>query len=149
MKSKITLSNIKGFLSAHYRQALYELGFLESHIKEQALFRLWLVKQRSPKCYEENSCVACGCEVSSKIFESRKCSAGLCYGEMLSKHEWEQYKKEHPLYTKFLNNDTSITQSAIIIIRDFSKEETLADLMENNPNLSKEELLYWCPEIKE
>lgn len=36
-----------------------------------------------------------------------------------------------------------------IIIRDLSKEETLVDLMQNNPDLTKEELLYWCPEFKE
>lgn len=147
MKAKINIPNIRGYLQAHYREALDELGFLESHIKEQALFRLWLVKQRSPECYESNICTHCGCTVDSKIFEDRSCS-GTCYGEMLSKDKWEHYKEYHPLYKKFLNNDTSVTQSCIMVIRDFSKEESLADLMENNPTLSKEELLYWCPGIK-
>lgn len=149
MKAKPTLSNIKGFLSAHYRQALDELGFLESHIKEQALFRLWLVKQRSPKCFEEDSCVECSCQISSKVFESRGCSANICYGEMLDQEKWEEYKTVHPIYKKYLKGDTNITQSCSpMIIFDMSKEESLAELMQNNPTLTKEELLYWCPGFK-
>ena len=104
MKPKITLSNIKGYLSAHYRQALDELGFLESHVKEQALFRLWLVKQRSPECYETNSCKECGCEVSSRVFENRACE-GSCYGEILPKDSWEEFKKISPAFKKFISNN--------------------------------------------
>lgn len=105
MKAKINLSNIKGFLSAHYRQVLDELGFLESHIKEQALFRLWLVKQRSPKCFEDDSCVECSCQISSKVFESRGCSANICYEEMLDRERWEEYKNTHPLFGKFITTN--------------------------------------------
>lgn len=104
MKAKINLPNIKGYLQAHYREALDELGFLESHVKEQALFRLWLVKQRSPECYETNSCVHCECTVDSKIFEDRQCS-GTCYGEMLSKEDWEEFKKISPAFKKFISNN--------------------------------------------
>lgn len=45
--------------------------------------------------------------------------------------------------------DLGFVEHGPIIIRDLGKEETLADLMQNNPNLTKEELLYWCPEFKE
>lgn len=102
MKAKINLKNIKGYLQAHYRQVLDEFDYLEPHIKEQAEFRLWRVKEKSPECYEKNKCVECGCEVSSKVFEDRPCSANWCYGEMLSKEDWEFFKEKHPTYKKFL-----------------------------------------------
>ena len=104
MKAKINLPNIKGYLQAHYREVLDELGFLESHVKEQALFRLWLVKQRSPECYETNVCTHCGCTVDSKIFEDRQCS-GTCYGEMLGKDKWEAFKKISPVFKNFIKTN--------------------------------------------
>lgn len=149
MKAKINLKNIKGYFQAHYRQVLDEMGFLDKHIIEQAEFRLWRVKEKSPECYENNICIHCGCTVDSKVFEDRACSANWCYGEMLNKEDWELFKKQHPTYKKFLKGKSSLTESACIVIRDLSKEETLADLMQNNPSLTKEELLYWCPEFKD
>lgn len=102
MKAKINLKNIKGFLQAHYRQVLDEFDYLEPHIKEQAEFRLWRVKEKSPECYENNICTHCECEVSSKVFEDRACSANWCYPELLSKEKWEEFKRVHPTYKKFL-----------------------------------------------
>ena len=113
MKAKINLKNIKGYLQAHYRQALDELDYLEPHIKEQAEFRLWRVEEKSPECYKNNICTHCGCEVSSKVFEDRACSANWCYGEMLNKEQWEFFKEKHPTYKKFLgqsNYETNDTQ---------------------------------------
>jgi len=212
MKAKINLPNIKGFLSAHYRQALDELGFLENHIKEQAAFRLWRVKVKSPKCYEDDSCVECSCQISSKVFEDRACSANWCYGEMLDKEKWEEFKRIHPTYRKYLGQPVYETHddqielsseglnfSTILeteyevgyddapgikgtkfkiklskdqfsgnmtseqvedIARDLGffkhtpiitipEDANLADLMQNNPTLTKEELLYWLPEFKD
>ena len=31
----------------------------------------------------------------------------------------------------------------------FPEDANLPDLMQNNPDLTKEELLYWCPEFKD
>lgn len=170
MKAKITLSNIKGFLSAHYRQALDELGFLDEWIKERAAWRLNQVKEKSPECYEKDKCTHCGCQVSSKVFEDRACEGG-CYPEM-SKVQWESQKQKemdkdlaksligyHPdiEYTVGCDAAPGIEgqtlkiklSTAMMIVMDLSKDETLADLMQNNPHLTKEELLYWCPEFKD
>lgn len=105
MKAKINLKNIKGYLQAHYRQVLDEFDYLPSHIKEQAEFRLWRVKEKSPECYKNNICTHCGCTVDSKIYEDRACSANWCYGQMLSKEDWEFFKEKYPTYKKFLNNN--------------------------------------------
>ena len=92
MKAKINLPNIKGYLQAHYRQALDEMGFLDKHIYEQAEWRLERVKEKSPDCYNSDNCVKCGCEVSSKVFEDRACE-GNCYPPMMSKEEWNKKEK--------------------------------------------------------
>lgn len=89
MKAKPTLSNIKGFLSAHYRQALDELGFLESHIKEQWLYRIGIMNE---ECLRNGVC-PCNCSVPEKQLENRACENN-CYTPMLSKEEWEKYKEE-------------------------------------------------------
>lgn len=161
MKAKINLKNIKGYLQAHYRQVLDEFDYLESHIKEQAEWRLYQVKKYSPECYNSDKCIHCGCQVSSKVFEDRACE-GRCYPEMMSKERWELHLSvpeattnpfNETIFDKEKVKGTATTipiTSGPIIVRDFSVgQETLADLMQNNPHLTKEELLYWCPEFKE
>ena len=67
-------------------------------------------------------------------------SRSMIYKLLSKKNDTNEYMG----YRVFYKNDTRIP----MIIRDLSKEETLADLMQNNPDLTKEELLYWCPEFK-
>lgn len=144
MKAKLNLKNIKGYLQAHYRQVLDDMGFLDKHIYEQAEWRLSRVKEKSPNCYNSDKCVHCGCQVSSKVFEDRACEGG-CYPEMMSESEWKWFDI---IEWEYQEDNKGLVTSGPIIIRDLSKEETLADLMQNNPTLTKEELLYWCPEFK-
>lgn len=92
MKAKINLPNIKGYLQAHYREILKDFDFLPKHIQEQAEWRLKQVAENSPECLEKDSCKECGCQVSSKVFEDRKCE-GNCYPAMMSKEQWEDYTK--------------------------------------------------------
>lgn len=93
MKAKINVPNIKGYLQAHYRKAIDELGFLNKHIVDQAAWRLDQVITTSPECYSEDKCVHCGCEVSSKVFEDRACEGG-CYPEMMNEEEWNKFNTD-------------------------------------------------------
>lgn len=137
MKAKINLKNIKGYLQAHFRQALDDMDFLPQHIKEQAEWRIKQVAIHSPECLKNDSCVHCGCQVSSKVFEDRKCE-GNCYPKMMSEETWNIYKTMQNAITN---------PFAPIIIKP--ENANIADLMQANPNLTKEELLHWCPEFKE
>ena len=90
--AKITLSNIKGFIQGNFRKILNDFGELPNHIKEQAIWRLNLVKEKSPECYNTDKCVKCGCQVSAKVFEDRPCeSKPSCYPEMMTKEQWENF----------------------------------------------------------
>lgn len=96
--SQINSKNIKGFIQAHFREVLDSFGELPKHIKEQAKWRLLQVRLKSPKCYEEDKCVHCGCQVSSKVFEDRGCSNdNLCYPEMKDAYSWEVFKENQEL----------------------------------------------------
>jgi len=105
MKAKITIKNIKGFLQGNTRKIFDEwFNMSESHIKEQAVWRLLQVKKNSPECFESDECKICHCTVSGKVFEDRMCSLGEredlieqglvpCYPPMMTKEEWEQFKQ--------------------------------------------------------
>lgn len=101
MKAKITPSNIKGYLQAHYRQLLDEMDFLEDHIKEQAEWRLKQVELKSPECFKTDKCIHCGCQVSSKVFEDRACE-GDCYPKMMNEYEWSYFDEDVYEYSKQL-----------------------------------------------
>lgn len=90
--AKITLNNIKGFIQGNIRKVLNDFGELPPHIEEQALWRIDLVKQKSPECYNQDKCVHCGCQVSAKVFEDRACSSETpCYPKMMTKEQWETF----------------------------------------------------------
>lgn len=137
MKAKINLPNIKGYLQAHYREILKEFDFLPKHIQEQAEWRLKQVAENSSECLEKDSCIHCGCQVSSKVFEDRACERN-CYPKMMSEEIWNIHKTMPSTVTN---------PFAPIIIKP--ENANMADLMQANPDLSKEELLYWCPEFKD
>lgn len=137
MKAKINLPNIKGYLQAHYREILKDFDFLPKHIQEQAEWRLKQVAKKSPECLENDSCKICTCQVTSKVFEDRACE-GNCYPQMMSKEQWEIYKTLPEVITNPF--------APIIIIPESAN---MANLLQANPNLTKEELLYWCPEFKD
>lgn len=91
--SQINPKNIKGFIQAKHREVLDSFGELPKYIKEQSQWRLNQVRIKSPKCYEEDKCVHCGCQVSSKVLEQRACSNnGFCYPEMMNEADWNLFK---------------------------------------------------------
>ena len=96
MKAKINLSNIKGFIQAHYRQVLDEMGFLDKHIYEQWLYRIGTMDEQ---CLINGMC-PCECEVPAKQLEDRSCD-NHCYREMLNAEEWKEYKEEIEIESHF------------------------------------------------
>lgn len=94
MKAKINLENIKGFLQGNTRKIFDEwFNLSQTHIKEQAVWRLERIKRISPECYIKDECSECGCQISSKVFESRGCSDNQkCYPSLYLKEDWEKAK---------------------------------------------------------
>lgn len=92
MKAKINLPNIKGFIQAHYRQVLDEMGFLDDSTKEQWLYRIGIM---SEECLQNKQC-PCNCSVVEKQLEDRSCENN-CYGPMLKSDDWEIFKQTIPI----------------------------------------------------
>ena len=91
--NQLTLSNIKGYIQANFRDVIDSFGELPSYLKEQAQWRLNQVKAKSPACYKKDKCEHCGCQVSAKVLEDRGCSDNeKCYGKMMNETEWEWFK---------------------------------------------------------
>lgn len=97
-------------------------GTAEQHIIEQSIYRLSLVKEKSPGCLEKTGycnscsrigrandicshcqidfcdiavdqrCLECGCNTIELSFAKDSCSGG-CYPPRMDKKEWEQFKK--------------------------------------------------------
>lgn len=162
MKAKPTLSNIISYLQGNARKILLEYypDGLDKHIEEQYYWRIKQVQEKSPECLEKGKCKICSCDTPELFMADKACEGG-CYPEMMSEEWWDVHKeineqlelfeKQNKIDIEKINKlkNKVVSISKPIIIRDLSKEETLADLMQNNPNLTKEELLYWCPEFKE
>lgn len=91
--AKINISNIKGVIQSLSRKVQRNIsGFeLDEHIYEQIIWRRTEVEKKSPKCWNENECKICGCDVLGKTMEDRSCE-GKCYTAMMNKEEWEEYK---------------------------------------------------------
>lgn len=71
---------------------------LPEHVNEQAMYRVQIMKEKSPKCYETGEC-PCGCDAFELTLGSKGCEQG-CYTDMLNKQDWEQYKiKNNVIFT--------------------------------------------------
>lgn len=62
---------------------------MRRHIWEQINFR---IKWMNPVCYEQGSCVKCGCETTHLQMANKKCD-GDCYPPMMNRKQWEKFKK--------------------------------------------------------
>lgn len=103
--SQINLSNIKGFVQGNFRKFMEDYpGIVGDHIYEQVQYRLGIMDEN---CLKNKQC-PCTCSVPEKQYENRQCE-NSCYGDMLNKQEWEDFKKknninkssiEHNLYLR-------------------------------------------------
>lgn len=99
--AKVTLRNVYAVFQALFRKIRRNMGGfdLQHHIYEQILWRRIQVIDKSPDCWNSNSCVWCGCEIQGMTMEDRGCKRddekGPCYPEMMSKENWEIYKKAY------------------------------------------------------
>lgn len=56
------------------------------------------VKFMSPECWKKGHCIQCGCIIREKIKADMGCeNAPYCYPDMMSKENWEFFKRNHSL----------------------------------------------------
>lgn len=98
MKPKITLNNIRSFLTGYsrkfWKEYLSDIVDFPPHIQAQVLERIKLIEQNSPECLKENACQKCGhkCTVDALVYDNNSC-AGNCFPPIKSKEEWETFQE--------------------------------------------------------
>lgn len=67
-------------------------GFFNNpHIREQALWRLSQVQEKSPECLKEDTCKKCGCAPSEMVYSDYSCE-GNCYPDLMDAESWDKFK---------------------------------------------------------
>ena len=89
MSKKITLSNIYNFIEGNTR--LFTKSIQPEHIKQQIAYRMLLCKD---DCMITKECKYCGCDVPGKMYVSKSCNNGDRFPDLMSKVDWEEFKKD-------------------------------------------------------
>ena len=109
--AKINLHNISNYLSAKIRIVkikLYEYFSINNnnklsnndpflHEKEQIMWR-GEISEKIGSCKSNKYCTFCGCETEgegSKYYGWAGCEKEGCYPEMMTRDEWNRFKKEN------------------------------------------------------
>lgn len=93
--SKNRLRDIISFFEGSYRYNLYystgiSRYLMRKHIREQIDFRISVM---NPKCYEQGSCVICGCDTTALQMANKPCE-GMEYPPLMTKERWHNFRNE-------------------------------------------------------
>lgn len=92
----ITPENINNFLSGHTNYLLRNT-LLPKYIKEQAE---WRMKVCQP-CVKAGKCLKCGCKSPQLFYAPLKTDKDGKWGTMVSKTEWDEFKRTSPQYSRY------------------------------------------------
>ena len=96
-KEEITLANvlyyIQGTIRYHFFYHKYLKKLIRLHIFEQIVYRISVM---DPECYAEGYCKMCGCNTTALQMANKPCKKP-CYPKMMSKKDWESFKKENKI----------------------------------------------------
>lgn len=92
-KPKITIKNIKSFIEGNTKMFLADLGLQPEHLKEQVAYRMLICSD----CLEQKKCEVCHCDVPEKLYVNESCNNGEKFPDMMSRVEWENFKKENDI----------------------------------------------------
>ena len=106
-ENKLTVKNIKNFLSGTYR--LYHFEAQPAYIKEQIWYRLSVM---NPACIEKKACIMCGCEFLGLSMIEDACK-GNCYPKIMTLNIWDMFKSTYSenLSTRFKTGQKIIKEN--------------------------------------
>lgn len=92
LKGKRPLIDVWFYVQGNIRYKLYYSKYrwlLRKYIREQIEYRIQRMK---PECYEQGSCIMCGCETTMLQMADKQCD-GKCYPKMFVKAgSWKHFK---------------------------------------------------------
>ena len=92
MSKEITLKNVLSFIEGNIKFQLDKLDVLPKYYKEQVVWRMSFCKD---SCLIEGKCEYCGCDAEKKLYVEESCNKGEKFPDLMTKEEWEEYKKEN------------------------------------------------------
>lgn len=94
LTGRLKWTDVWHYFMGHYRYLLYYSPrfsrLMRKHIREQIDFR---IKVMNPLCYNQGSCIICGCETTALQMASKSCDKP-CYPPLMSKKLWKRFFKE-------------------------------------------------------
>lgn len=93
MKQQITIKNIKQFIEGNTKMFLAEVGLQPEHLKEQIAYRTLICSD----CFATGNCKECGCDLPGMFYVKQSCNLGEKFPDLMSKLEWEIFKKENDI----------------------------------------------------
>ena len=103
-KYNITLKNIKAYIQGNYRLLSERFGKLDTHIKEQVIYRDTVADL---ECKRIGEC-KCGCPLPDLYYADKTCEDS-CYPELMDKDTWEKFKTDNNILIttdSYDNNNT-------------------------------------------
>lgn len=91
MSKKLSLKNIKNFLSGYGRLIYHRTIGLPQHEKEQIEYRAYLCKN---DCAIQGYCKVCGCDFPGRIFTPNSCNPER-FPDQMSSEEWQDFKNNN------------------------------------------------------
>lgn len=86
----LNIKNIASFIQGNAKYFFNKYVGLPKHIQEQVAYRL---KKCKDDCLPQGKCKHCGCPPHKKAFVNKSCNKGERFPDLMSRIEWELYKK--------------------------------------------------------
>lgn len=91
LRSETKLSDIWSYIQGNVRYKLYYSKYfswmIRKLIRKQIYFR---IKAMNRQCYNQGSCVLCGCETTKLQMADKGC-LGACYPPIMNKDQWKRF----------------------------------------------------------
>ena len=92
MEPKITIKNIKSYIEGNSKMFLSNVGLQAQHLQEQVAYRSLICKDT---CVAKGYCEKCYCSLPGKFYVEESCNGGEKFPDLMSRVDWENFKKEN------------------------------------------------------
>jgi len=95
----ITPKKVLQFIEGNLKMLGDRFDLLADHQKEQVAYRAEVCKD---DCVKYGYCKECGCSVPGKLYVAKSCNRGKRFPDLMSKADWDEYKKENNISIEIL-----------------------------------------------
>jgi len=126
------MKNIRAYIVGNVRYFLYYKipRLMRFYIKDQVE---WRIEIMNSKCYENGSCVQCGCRTTHLQMANKSCDKP-CYPPIMSFSKWKDFIKGQKVEIKGVGWEYTITEVKGVVRHKIYKNGELAHIKQINKN---------------